>query len=630
MMPPALDRVVKTLPGEGSRGPRSRRRTTSSCSSSGSRKAARRRDCRRRSSRGARTARSSRGPSRPLRPSPRRALALRLRMRRAPKPPRARPLRDRAPPEDRPRSTRRASLRTGASSPSTRRTRREDADLDPAARTPSPRSRSPERRERRGRSGRRTAKFLGFIAEGKLKKIDVSGGPPQKICDAPTGLRRDLEPRGRHPLRRHGHRSDPARVRRRAATPVAVVKPDPAQKETSVGWPRVPSRRHALPLPGDRAEDRGQHVPDRVARLEGDDSSSRRRRRSITYAPPGYLLFVRDRTLVAQPFDAKALKTTGEPSRWPRRSAPTASGSRASPSRATATLAYRTGETADRLALGGPRGKELETVGDPGELREPDALRRRAIVSRSTCRTRAPANATSGSGTSRAASTPGSPSPRRRTSRPRSGRRRGAGSSSPTGNDLRSRREGRRRRRRGEAPPEERRSRRSCRLVARRELHRVLAAQPRTRAGTSGCCRRSATGSRSLVCRPRSTRCNAVFSPDGRFVAYQSNESGRDEIYVQTFPGPAESGRSRTAGGVEPHWRGDGKEIYYRSPDQKLMAVEVRTGATFEAGVPQAALPRPVPPGQSAQPLRSRPPTASGSSSSRRSAATRWRRRRSF
>ena len=81
-----------------------------------------------------------------------------------------------------------------------------------------------------------------------------------------------------------------------------------------------------------------------------------------------------------------------------------------------------------------------------------------------------------------------------------------------------------------------------------------------------------------------------VFSPDGRFLAYQSNESGRSEVYVQSFPGPGGKWQISTSGGREPQWRADGKELYYRAPDQKLMAVDVQTGSNPTAGAPQPLL----------------------------------------
>ena len=76
-----------------------------------------------------------------------------------------------------------------------------------------------------------------------------------------------------------------------------------------------------------------------------------------------------------------------------------------------------------------------------------------------------------------------------------------------------------------------------------------------------------------------------VFSPDGAFLAYTSNESGR-EVYVQSFPGPGGKWQISTSGGSEPHWRVDGKELYYRTPDQKVMAVDIQTGSGFPAGTP--------------------------------------------
>ena len=65
------------------------------------------------------------------------------------------------------------------------------------------------------------------------------------------------------------------------------------------------------------------------------------------------------------------------------------------------------------------------------------------------------------------------------------------------------------------------------------------------------------------------------FSPDGRWVAYNSNEVGPLEVYVRPFPGPGVVKRISTAGGASPRWRRDGRELFYLSPDAKVMAVPI-------------------------------------------------------
>jgi eukaryotic-like serine/threonine-protein kinase len=76
----------------------------------------------------------------------------------------------------------------------------------------------------------------------------------------------------------------------------------------------------------------------------------------------------------------------------------------------------------------------------------------------------------------------------------------------------------------------------------------------------------------------RGQQMHGTFSPDGRMVAYTSNESGRYEIHVQTFPISDRQWTVSTAGGYEPRWRADGRELYYLSLDRKLMAVPVGAG----------------------------------------------------
>jgi len=85
---------------------------------------------------------------------------------------------------------------------------------------------------------------------------------------------------------------------------------------------------------------------------------------------------------------------------------------------------------------------------------------------------------------------------------------------------------------------------------------------------------------------------NGQFSPDGRWVAYATNESGRFEIVVQPFPEPGGKSQASTSGGISPRWRADSKELYFIAPDGKLMAVPVTaSGSTFEAGTPVALFP---------------------------------------
>ena len=87
---------------------------------------------------------------------------------------------------------------------------------------------------------------------------------------------------------------------------------------------------------------------------------------------------------------------------------------------------------------------------------------------------------------------------------------------------------------------------------------------------------------------------NGQFSPDGNWIAYQSNESGRFEIYVQPFPGPGGKFQISSNGGLQPRWNKTGKEIFYMSLDSKMMAAPVKLsleGKSLETGTPVALFP---------------------------------------
>jgi Tol biopolymer transport system component len=80
-----------------------------------------------------------------------------------------------------------------------------------------------------------------------------------------------------------------------------------------------------------------------------------------------------------------------------------------------------------------------------------------------------------------------------------------------------------------------------------------------------------------------------VFSPDGKWLAYSNNETGRYEVYIQPFPGGAGRWQVSTAGGSNAVWRKDGKELFFQSLDQQIMAVDIHeNGAGLELGAPHA------------------------------------------
>jgi hypothetical protein len=87
---------------------------------------------------------------------------------------------------------------------------------------------------------------------------------------------------------------------------------------------------------------------------------------------------------------------------------------------------------------------------------------------------------------------------------------------------------------------------------------------------------------------------NGVFSADGHWIAYESDESGRPEVYVQGFPLTNQKVRISTGGGTEAAWSKNGGELFYLAADRNLMAVPYRaTVTTFEPGAGKVLFPLP-------------------------------------
>jgi Tol biopolymer transport system component/tRNA A-37 threonylcarbamoyl transferase component Bud32 len=421
------------------------------------------------------------------------------------------------------------------------------------------------------------SRYLGFIADGKLKKIPVSGGPPQVVCDAPSGADGSWSEEG--VILFDGTTGDPLqRVPAGGGIPTPQV---PAEEQP--GWPQF--------LPGGRTflyvgiGDKGPEV--RMAPLDGGESRTVLTGQSrVEYAPPGYLLYVRDNTLVAQPFDAKAGALTGDPVPLAQDLGVDTVGLAHFSASHNGTVAFRSGEAGGgRLVWVDRRGQSEEGVGEPADMGatalSPDgrwlalALKAsassasdiwirdlvRGVTSRFTFNEEddenpvwSPDGTRVAWGTQRngqfdlAVKTVGGTGEEEVLLEVEGNQF--PSSWSPDGKNL---------------------------------LYYNI--DPETSWDINVLPLEGDRTPRPFVRTPF-VEIRARFSPDGRWVAYQSNESGQSEIYVQAFPGPGGKWQISTAGGGEPQWSPDGRELFYLSQN-RIMRVDVKTGADFEAGIPE-------------------------------------------
>jgi eukaryotic-like serine/threonine-protein kinase len=448
--------------------------------------------------------------------------------------------------------------------------------------------------------------YLAFFADGKLKKVAIAGGPPQTLCDASSG-RGGSWNRDGVILFSPGPASAIFRVPTAGGTPVAVTKL--AENRVSAAGYRFPV---FLPDGVHFLYQAGSDKPDASGVFVGslDGAAAVRLLPDLTnalYAPsqaPGasaHLLFRREGTLMAQPFDAQRLKTMGD--MFPiaeQVSISVNAGFGAFSVSENGVLVYRSdGAGSGReLAWMDRAGKRLGTLGKPGDFYgvaiSPDektlavSIRNgsqrdiwledlgRGVLSRFTFR----------SGINR------SPVWSPNSSRVIFGFQ--SLSLSSYSSEIYQKPAG------GNGQEE---------LL----LHSVLNGFPDDWSPDGKWIVYEQTGQKTatdLWLLPLSgdrkpvpylqtpfDEMAARFSPDGKWMAYQSNESGRFQVYVQAFPSSGAKYQISTSGGTFPRWRRDGRELFYVSADQKLMATPIKLGATVEAGTPQPLFPIPPFPG---------------------------------
>jgi eukaryotic-like serine/threonine-protein kinase len=437
------------------------------------------------------------------------------------------------------------------------------------------------------------SRSLAFFADGRLKKLELSGGPVQTICDAPAGRGGSWNKNGvivfapEVTVGLH-------RVSASGGTPTQISNPDRNRGEDGHRWPMfLPDGKHFLYMAANFSGRKGVNAIF-VGSLDSDEKRFVvEATANAAYVAPGYLLFYRDRTLLAQSFDPKAFSLTGEPTTilteiqylpQVRRAVFAVSDN--------GTLVAQTGTA---VAVSQPvwfdrKGKEVGVVGTPDvygnvflapngrfvatdkadmgsqnvvdiwtyELQRENAKRLTFDPSLNSVPIWSP-DAT----------------------------RLVFASNRPFRFDLFIKN--------SDGAQEE-----------KNIVHDDVQKYPTdwSRDGkyilyTRGADLWSVTLPElksSLFLKAPSVLRNGQFSPDGKWVAYASNETDKWEIYVTSFPGAQGKWQVSTGGGEQPRWRGDGKELFYLSSDAKMMATPVTTGANFDAGTPVAlfqATPRP-------------------------------------
>jgi len=425
------------------------------------------------------------------------------------------------------------------------------------------------------------SRFLAFVVDGKLKKVAASGGPAQTVAETAAGCCA-WSPKG--VILFNPVLPGPIfQVSDAGGAPMPVTALDTAATEVTHVFPYfLPDGEHFLYLtrgasPEITAIYAGSLGSKGRVRVLGDASN-------VAYVPPGYLVFHRNGTLMAQPFDAARLATTGDAIPIAERvqfNAQTRFASFAASE--TGVLAYRSAASAtprslvwvsrngtEQLVVPAPRGYQTARISPDGRRLAVEIADQqgnqiwvydigRETLTRLTFQ---------GSDNELAIWSP-------------DGKRLTYYSNQAGPLNLFWQMAD------GSGGPE--------RLTTGPAAHAAMSwsSDGRLLAFTD-----NAAGNRDILVldmqdgkakpflKTAFNEGGAQFSPDGRWIAYVSNESGRGEVYVQPYPGPGGKWQVSTDGGLEPRWNRNGRELFYRNGD-RMIAVPVSTEGGFSAGKPQ-------------------------------------------
>jgi serine/threonine protein kinase/Tol biopolymer transport system component len=423
---------------------------------------------------------------------------------------------------------------------------------------------------------------IAFFADAQLKKLDVSGGPVQTICDAPSGRGGTWNKDGVIVFAPEVT-SGLSRVPASGGTPTQISLIDKSLGQSGLRWPVfLPDGKHFLYLAANFTGRKGGNVV-YVGSLDSNEKHFVvESTANAAYAAPGYLLFYRNRALLAQPFDLKRFALTGEPTvilpevqflPQVKRAVFAASdqGLLVAQSGSEAALSQLVWFDRKGNAVGtvgkpevygnvflAPNGKSVATdKTDMGSLNidvwtyelqrdsskrltfdpaidsvpiwSPDATR---LVFSSNRQTYFGLYVKNADGANE--------------------------EKNIVQSDV------------GNFPSDW--SRDGKFILDSRGADLWLVTLPEFKS--------------SIFLKAPSVIRNGQFSPDGKWVAYASNESGRWEIYVTSFPDARGRWQVSSGGGEQPRWRGDGKELFFLSSDGKMMAAPVTTGTHFDASTP--------------------------------------------